>query len=110
MKDQEYTPDLVTVIDDDGIEHTFEELDRIETDQGRYVALLPTFESEDEAEEEEAELIILEVKEEEGETYLYPIEDDKIFDEVADLFEERLADAFEIEEVDFPEDDSTVLH
>ena len=107
---EEYTPDLVTVIDDDGMEHTFEELDRIETDEGRFVALLPTFESEEEAEDAEEELIILEVKEEDGETFLYPIEDDKIWDEVAEIFEDRLADAFEIESVDAEEPEETVLH
>ena len=47
-KEQEYNPDLITVQDDEGNEHIFEELDRIETDQGRYVAMLPTFDSEEE--------------------------------------------------------------
>ena len=37
---EEYNLDLVTVTDDDGNEHVFEELDRIETNAARYVALL----------------------------------------------------------------------
>ena len=36
----EYGADLVTVMDDEGNEHQFELLDAIETDGGRYVALL----------------------------------------------------------------------
>ena len=36
---EEYTPDIVSIVDEDGKEHIFEELDRIETDGGRYVAL-----------------------------------------------------------------------
>lgn len=32
----EYGPDLVTVLDDDGNEHTFELMDAIETDDGRF--------------------------------------------------------------------------
>ena len=57
-KEQEYNPDLITVQDDEGNEHIFEELDRIETDQGRYVAMLPTFDSEEEMLESDSELII----------------------------------------------------
>ncbi len=106
-KDQEYNPDLITVQDDDGNEHIFEELDRIETDQGRYVAMLPTFDSEEEMLESDSELIILRVIEEGDETYLAAIEDDDEFDEVAEIFEERLADIFEIDviEADVAEED-----
>lgn len=94
----EYTPDLITVNDDNGDEHVFEILDRIETDDARYVALIPYYESPDDLLEDNGELIILEVTEEDGESYLNPIEDDEVFNEVAAAFEERLADAFEIEE------------
>lgn len=106
--DQEYNPDLITVQDDDGNEHIFEELDRIETDQGRYVAMLPTFDSEEEMLESDSELIILRVIEEGDETYLAAIEDDDEFDEVAEIFEERLADIFEIDviEADVVEEDA----
>ena len=40
---EEFGPDIVSVVDDDGVEHTFEELDRIETDEGKFVALLPVY-------------------------------------------------------------------
>ena len=106
--EQEYNPDLITVQDDEGNEHIFEELDRIETDQGRYVAMLPTFDSEEEMLESDSELIILKVFEEGDETYLAAIEDDDEFDEVADIFEERLQDIFEIDVVEadvIPEDE-----
>lgn len=99
-QEQEYNPDLITVQDDDGIEHVFEELDRIETDQGRYVAMLPTFDTEEEMLESDSELIILRVIEEDGETFLTAIEDDEEFDEVAEIFEDRLADLFEIDVVE----------
>ena len=33
----EYNPDIVTLSDDDGKEYTFEVLDAIETDTGRYL-------------------------------------------------------------------------
>ena len=35
--------DIVSVVDEEGVEHTFEELDRIETDEGRFIALLPIY-------------------------------------------------------------------
>ena len=68
--DQEYNPNLITVQDDDGVEHIFEELDRIETDEGRYVAMLPTYDSEEEMLESDSELIILKVFDDNGERIL----------------------------------------
>lgn len=88
---------LVTVIDDDGNEHIFEELDRIETEDGqRYIALIPAYAEEDET-EDSGELIILKVSEDNGDTVLEPIESEEEFDEIATAFEERLADLFEFE-------------
>lgn len=98
MNNEEYTPDIVSIVDEDGKEHIFEELDRIETDKGRYVALLPLPETPDKITEEDNELIILKVMEESGETYLCPIEDDEEFNEVGQAFEERLSEMFDFEE------------
>lgn len=98
MNNEEYTPDIVSIVDEEGKEHIFEELDRIETDTGRYIALLPLPETPDKITEEDGELIILKVMEEKGETYLCPIEDDKEFNEVGMAFEERLADMFEFDD------------
>ncbi|MBR2876142.1 MAG: DUF1292 domain-containing protein [Clostridia bacterium] len=95
---EEYGPDIVSVVDDDGVEHTFEELDRIETDEGKFVALLPVYDEAEEILDSNGELIILAVTEEDGELYLEPIEDDKLFDKIGKLFEERLADIFEFED------------
>ena len=93
---EEYNPDLISVVDEEGVSHTFEELDRIETDDGRYVALLPVYEDAEEILDSDGELIILSVVEDEdGETYLEPIEDEKLFDEIGKIFEERLEDLFE---------------
>lgn len=98
MNDNNYEPDIVSIIDEDGKEHVFEELDRIETDNGRYVALLPIPENPDALTEEDSSLIILKVEEEEkGEIYLTPIEDDDEFNEVGNIFEDRLSEMFDIE-------------
>ncbi|HIS05598.1 MAG TPA: DUF1292 domain-containing protein [Candidatus Fimenecus stercoravium] len=96
--DEAYNPDIVSVVDEDGTEHIFEELDRIETDNARYVALLPVYDEAEEILDDDGELIILRVTEEDGETYLEPIEDDEEFNRIGAAFEERLADLFDITE------------
>ena len=98
--DNEYNPDIVSVVDEEGKEHVFEELDRIETEDGsRYVALLPMYDDPQDMLDDDGELIILKVEEDDdGETYLCPIEDDDEFNEIGEIFEERLSDLFEIED------------
>ncbi len=98
--DENYNPDIVSVVDEDGVEHTFEELDRIETDDARYVALLPVYDEAEEILEDDGELIILKVSEEDGETYLEPIEDEDEFNEIGNIFEERLSELFDFDESD----------
>lgn len=95
---EEFNPDLVSVIDENGVEHVFEELDRIETDTAKYVALLPVFDEAEEILDDDGELIILKVCEEDGETYLEPIEDDNEFNEIGKIFEERLSELFDFDE------------
>lgn len=98
MMQEEYTPEIVSVIDEDGKEHVFEELDRIETDEGRYVALVPLYDDPQQQMEDDGELIILEVLEEDGETVLAPIEDEEVFMQIGQMFEERLSDLYDFAE------------
>lgn len=95
---EEFNPDLVSVVDENGVEHVFEELDRIETDTAKYVALLPVYDEAEEILDDDGELIILKVCEEDGETYLEPIEDDNEFNEIGKIFEERLSEMFSFED------------
>lgn len=97
---EEYGNDLVTVVDDEGNQHQFEILDAIETDDGRYVALVPVYDNPSDLINDDGELVILTVKEENGEDLLLPIEDDDEFEEIAEIFEERLADLYEVEELE----------
>ena len=95
---EEYGPDIVSVVDEDGTAHTFEELDRIETDDGRFIALLPIYDDAQEILDDDGELIILQVNEDsDGEIYLEPIEDEELFMTVGKIFEERLSEYFEFE-------------
>ena len=81
---KDYNPDIVSVVDEEGKEHIFEELDRIETDRGCYVALLPVYDDSEEVLEGEDEVLPLKVIEEDGDE----------FEEVYQAFEERLSDLF----------------
>ena len=90
--------DIVSVVDDDGKEHLFEEIDRIELDDDRrYVALLPIYEDEADLLEDDGEVLILKVIEEKGETYLVQIDDDAEFNEVGNIIEDRLIEKYEKE-------------
>lgn len=92
---EEYNPDIVSVVDEDGVEHIFEELDRIETEDGKFVALLPVYDDAEDIIDDDGEIIILKVEEEDnGDTFLCPIEDEKLFNKVGKYFEDRLSDLF----------------
>lgn len=94
---KEYNPDLITLSDDDGKEYTFEIIDAIETDDGRYLAMLPTFEDPAKMLDDSGELVIVKVGEEDGEEYYFEIENDDEYETIADAFINRLEDFFEIE-------------
>lgn len=96
MSDEFFTGDLVTVTDEDGVEHVFEELDRIETDDGnRYVALLPVYDDDISVLDDDGDVLILKVLEENGENYLIQIEDEDEFNEIGNIIEDRLIEKYE---------------
>lgn len=97
-EDKEYNPDILTLENDDGKEYKFEVLDAIETDEARYLALLPIFDDPQKIVEESGDLVILKVGEEDGEEYYYEIDDDDEYETIADTFIDRLEDFFEIED------------
>ena len=78
--EKEYNPDLITLSDDEGKEYTFEVLDAIETDEARYLALLPTYDDPQKMLDDSGELVIVKVGEENGEEYFYEIEDDEEYE------------------------------
>lgn len=97
---RDYEPDLISLLDDDGNEYNFEVIDAIESDEGRYLAMLPLFDDPKKMLEDSGELVIVKVGEEDGEEYYYEIEDDDEYDFVADAFIERLEDFYEISQDD----------
>lgn len=97
LLNEDYNPDIVTLSDDDGKEYTFEILDAVESDTGRYLALLPVFEDAKKMLDDSGELVIVKVQEENGEEYFTEIEDDEEYEMIADAFVDRLEDYFEID-------------
>lgn len=98
---EENAPDLMTLEDEDGVEHTFEVIDAIDYNGERYLAVVPYAESEEEAQaalEEDTELIIMRVGEENGEEYLDIVEDDEELYNVGDIFAQRLEEMYDIED------------
>lgn len=89
MMNDDFGPELLTLIDEDGQEHEFEVLDEIENDEGHFFALLPTFDDPQEEVESEATYYIFQITEEDGEEMLAEVEDEELLDRLAAEFEER---------------------
>ena len=56
MIDNEFGNDILTLEDDDGVEHTFEVLDAIDNGENRYMALSPVFDDPQESLDDSGEL------------------------------------------------------
>ena len=84
---------LVTFVDENGEEVTFEYMDCIEYQGKEYLALLPV------NEEESNEVVILEVEpvDEENENYL-SVEDEAVLEAVYAIFKDRFKDVLNFED------------
>ena len=86
-------------VSDDGKNYEFEILDAIETDDGRYLAMIPYFANAKDKLDDSGELVLVKVfEDEDGEEYFEDIPDDDEYETVADLFINRLQDLFDIDE------------
>ena len=83
---------ILTLTDENGQDIDFEYLDCLEYQGKEYLILMP-------AEEESAEIVILEIQpvDEENETYL-PVEDEAVLDAVYGLFKEKYKDILTFED------------
>ena len=87
--------DLLTLVDEEGIEHEFEVVDSAEVDGERYMAMIPVFDDPQDALDDSGELVILKVVVDGDEEFLEAIEDEDEFDRVGDFFMDRLSDEFD---------------
>ncbi|WP_101696178.1 DUF1292 domain-containing protein [Clostridium minihomine] len=95
---EEFGPDVLTLVDDEGNEHEFEVLDVIDNDDGCFYALLPTFDDPQDSVESEGTYYIFEAIDQDGEQQLAEVEDDELLERLAELFESRFDELYEEEE------------
>ncbi len=94
---EDYTPDLMTLEDEEGNEHTFEVIDAADFKDERYMAVVPYVEDPAKMVEENMELIIMKVAEDDQGEYLDIVDDDDELYEVSEMFAQRLKDMYDIE-------------
>lgn len=99
-ENEEFNPDIYTLVDEEGVEQTFELLDVMELDGERYFALIPYYEDPDSIVDDDGDLIILKSEmDENDEELMISIDDDEEYQRVGNIFLEKLSDIFE-EELD----------
>ncbi|MCH5183316.1 MAG: DUF1292 domain-containing protein [Oscillospiraceae bacterium] len=87
--------DLFTLTDEEGNESQFALVGDLELDGQEYLALIP---ADTEGDGEEDEYVILKVTtDENGEEILVTIDDDEEFDRVADAFEDRFLNEYDLD-------------
>lgn len=98
--DMDMNVDLYTLVDEDGVEQTFELMDTYENEEGVvYYALVPYYDNPEEMVEADTELVVLRSEEDEnGEETLVTIDDDDEYEKIGQLFMDRLAAMFDEEE------------
>ncbi|MBE6899840.1 MAG: DUF1292 domain-containing protein [Ruminococcaceae bacterium] len=95
-ENEDYGNDFVTLVDENGKETEFEIVDSLVTENNEYFALIPT-ETAENVDSDDGELVILKVVEEDGEEFLEPIEDDDEYNEISEIFIDRLEELYEFE-------------
>lgn len=90
----EYSPDLIELVDSEGNKKNFEIVDIAEFEGEVYYAMIPEFDGEDIL-AADCELVILKTVDENGEDVLASIEDDDEFDRVSEFFLKRMDEIFD---------------
>ncbi|MDQ5983707.1 MAG: hypothetical protein RUMPE_00733 [Eubacteriales bacterium SKADARSKE-1] len=96
----EFSPDLMTLIDDEGQEHLFEILDVIENEKGCFYALLPKSNVEEDNILESANYYIFEVIDGDDEPLLAEVEDSKLLESLERMFEAHFEELYDENEMD----------
>ena len=96
----EFSADLITLIDEDNNEHTFEILDTLEYEDKQYYALYPVFDDAEESVDDSGEYYIMEVVEENSEEEVAVVEDGELLDKLAEIFEQRFEELFDDDETE----------
>jgi len=97
LNDEEnYEPELYTLVDEDGKEQQFEFIDEYEENGIVYYALVPYIEDPDQMLESDAELVVLRLeKDENGEDVMSTIESEEEYNRIGNIFMERYMEEFD---------------
>ena len=97
-EEMELNPDIYTLVDEDGVEQTFELLDIMELNDQRYFALVPYFDDPEAIVEDDGDLIILKSQiDDNDEELMISIDDEEEYQKIGNIFLEKLAQMFEEE-------------
>ena len=100
MNDMEM--DFVSLLDDDGKEYQFEILDIIEENDRKFYALSPVADDENQIIEDSGDYYIMEeiIEDDDDAPVLVDLEDEKLLDHLAEIFEAHFDEMFEYAEDD----------
>lgn len=101
----DFGPDLLTLVDDEGNEHEFEVLDVIDGEDGCFYALLPTYSDPQDQVEAEGTYYIFESIDEDGEQQLAEVDDEALLDRLAKQFESRFEELYGDEDAEESDED-----
>lgn len=96
-QDEEMDLDLMTLVDEDGVENTFEVIDNFEHNGTTYLAVVEYVEDEEDL-DEDAQLMLFKIVEDEDGEGLDIVDDDEELLAVGKILEKRLADDFVIQQ------------
>ncbi len=100
MMEEDYEPELYTLVDEDGNEKVFELIDVLEENQKVYFALIPHAENPEDL-LDDCELVVLSVtNDDQGNEILAPIESDEEYERIANAFIERIEEDCDCEDDD----------
>ena len=102
MADKFDEANLYTLVDEEGVEQTFEMLDAMEVDGKQYFALVPVYDDPEKQVEDDGELVVLTSEIVDGEEMMASIDDDDEYERIGNLFIDRLNKLFDGE---FDEDE-----
>ncbi len=97
MADKFDEANLYTLVDEEGVEQTFELLDAMEVDGKQYFALVPVYDDPEQQIEDDGELVVLTSEIVDGEEMMASIDDDDEYERIGNLFIDRLNKLFEDE-------------
>lgn len=106
MDNFDYSPEIYTLEDENGVEQSFELLDTLEDGGNTYYAMVPCYDDPEKVLDSDAELIVLKVDLCDGEEMLVTIDDDDEYERIGNMFLERIENYYDPDETsDEPDDD-----